>query len=160
MPPVEAPVRIAYDGAEPARRCIDEAARLLGSRRVVVMTAWEPGLARASAMPMSSLGGLSTPAVDLGAAREAEEAMQERAERIAGDGAELARSAGLEAEAVAVGQAVAAPDAIVGKAREIGAAAIVIGSRGLSGLRARMQGSTSSALLKDAPCPVLVVHDD
>ena len=160
LPLVNAPILIAYDGSDPARHCIGEAARLLGSRRVVVITAWEPGLAYATAMPMSDLGGLSTPAVDLGAAREAEEAMQERAERVADEGAELARSAGFEAEAIAVGEAVQVPDAILDKAREIGAAAIVIGSRGLSGLQARMQGSTSSAVLKDAPCPVLVVHQD
>ena len=158
LPLVGAPILIAYDGSDPARHCIDEAARLLA--RVVVITAWEPGLAYATAMPMSDLGGLSTPAVDLGAAREAEEAMQERAERVADEGAELARSAGFEAEAIAVGEAVQVPDAILDKAREIGAAAIVIGSRGLSGLQARMQGSTSSAVLKDAPCPVLVVHQD
>ena len=49
-------------------------------------------------------------------------------------------------------------EAITDQAQEIGAAAIVVGSRGLSGLRARMEGSTSNAVLKHAPCPVLVVH--
>ena len=83
LPLVDAPILIAYDGSDPARHCIDEAARLFGSRRVVVITAWEPGLAYATAMPMSDLGGLSTPADDLGAAREAEEARQERAEGVA-----------------------------------------------------------------------------
>jgi nucleotide-binding universal stress UspA family protein len=38
-------------------------------------------------------------------------------------------------------------------------AAIVVGSRGLSGLRARLEGSTSSAVLRHAACPVVVVHD-
>jgi nucleotide-binding universal stress UspA family protein len=36
----------------------------------------------------------------------------------------------------------------------------VVGSRGLTGLRARLEGSTSNAVLKHAPCPVVVVHDD
>jgi nucleotide-binding universal stress UspA family protein len=40
-----------------------------------------------------------------------------------------------------------------------GVAAIVVGSRGLSGIRARLEGSTSKALLKHAPCPVVVVHE-
>jgi nucleotide-binding universal stress UspA family protein len=55
---------------------------------------------------------------------------------------------------------VRAADAIVELARERGVAAIVIGSRGLTGLRARLEGSTSSAVLKHASCPVLVVHHD
>ena len=42
---------------------------------------------------------------------------------------------------------------------EHGAAAIVVGSRGHSGIRARLEGSTSKALLKHATCPVIVVHD-
>jgi nucleotide-binding universal stress UspA family protein len=48
---------------------------------------------------------------------------------------------------------------IVEVAREHNAAAIVVGSRGLSGLRARFEGSTSRDVTKHAPCPVLVVHD-
>lgn len=154
----EAPVLIAYDGSDSARRCISEAAELFGSRRVVVMTVWEPGLAYAIAMPTSPLGGLSPATVDVGVTREADEELQERAERIARDGADLARAAGLEAEAIAVAEATRVSDAITDQARETGAAAIVIGSRGLSGLRARMEGSTSGTVLKHAPCPVLVVH--
>ena len=39
------------------------------------------------------------------------------------------------------------------------AAAVVVGSRGLSGIRARLEGSTSKTLLKHAKCPVIFVHD-
>ncbi len=156
----EAPVLIAYDGSDSARRCVSEAAELFGSRRVVVVTVWEPGLAYAAAMPMSGLESDAGPVIDVEAAREADDELQARAERIARDGAELARSAGLQAEALAVPEEARVADAIAEQAREIGAAAIVVGSRGLSGLRARMEGSTSSAVLKHAPCPVLVVHHD
>ncbi len=51
-------------------------------------------------------------------------------------------------------------DTIVGLAQKRGVAAIVVGSRGLKGLRARLEGSTSNAVLRHAPCPVVVVHDD
>jgi nucleotide-binding universal stress UspA family protein len=51
-------------------------------------------------------------------------------------------------------------EAIVELARERRVAAIVIGSRGLTGLRARLEGSTSIGVLKRASCPVVVVHDD
>ena len=91
----EAPILIAYDGSDAARRAISKAAELFASRKIVVMTVWEPGLASAMAMPMSSLGGLAPGTVDIEAAREADEQVQGRAERIARDGADLARAAGL-----------------------------------------------------------------
>jgi nucleotide-binding universal stress UspA family protein len=49
---------------------------------------------------------------------------------------------------------------LVNLAHEHQAAAIVVGSRGLSGIRARLEGSTSKGVLKRAPCPVLVVHEE
>ena len=39
------------------------------------------------------------------------------------------------------------------------AAVIVVGSRGLGGIRARLEGSTSKAVLRHATRPVLVVHE-
>ena len=50
--------------------------------------------------------------------------------------------------------------AIVELARKRDVAAIVVGSRGLTGLRARLEGSTSNAVAKHASCPVVLVHDD
>jgi nucleotide-binding universal stress UspA family protein len=60
---------------------------------------------------------------------------------------------------VAVPDEVHVGDALVDLARQRQAGAIVMGSRGLSGLRARLEGSTSKDVLKHAPCPVLVVHE-
>lgn len=52
------------------------------------------------------------------------------------------------------------PDAeIVRLADEIGAGLIVIGSRGLGGVRRALIGSTSASVVRHAPCPVLVVRD-
>jgi nucleotide-binding universal stress UspA family protein len=154
------PVVIGYDGSDPARRAVREAAALFGSRRALVVTVWESNLAYA-APGMSDIGmGLSPTVVDIAAAEKATEAFQARAEHIAQHGAELAKSVGFEAEPLAVPDAGSPADAIVDLARQRHAAAVVIGSRGLGGLRARLEGSTSSGVLKHSPCPVLVVHDD
>jgi nucleotide-binding universal stress UspA family protein len=153
----EQPVVIAYDGSEPARKSVQETAELFGSRPVLVMTVWEQALAYSAAMPAP---GLEPVPVDVGQAQEIEKQMHAHADRVAEEGAELARSAGLEAEPLAVAGQTKASEAIVEVARERQAAAIVIGSRGLSGLRGRLEGSTSRAVIKDAPCPVLVVHED
>ena len=160
MTAADAPVLIAYDGSDAARRAIRETAELFGSRRVLVVTVWEPCLAYdAAALPTA---GLEMPpvAIDVGEAQEVEHELHARARHTAQGGAELARSLGLQAEALAIADEAHVADAIVGLAGKRGVAAIVVGSRGLTGLRARLEGSTSNAVLKRASSPVVVVHDD
>ena len=99
------------------------------------------------------------PSVDPGLAVEIDRALHKRADTVARDGAALARSLGLDAESLAVPDDGTIHDTILRVARERNAAAIVVGSRGRSGLRARLEGSTSKGLLKHARCPVIVVHD-
>jgi nucleotide-binding universal stress UspA family protein len=43
-------------------------------------------------------------------------------------------------------------------AEDIGAGLIVIGSRGLGGLRRALMGSVSDSVVRHAHCPVLVVR--
>jgi nucleotide-binding universal stress UspA family protein len=154
-----APILIAYDGSDAARRAVEEAGRLFQGHEVLVVTVWEPALAFESAMPTAGLEMEPVP-VDVEGALEIEEELRERARGTAKAGAELARTAGLEAKGLAVADEVHVADAITGLAGKRDVAAIVVGSRGLRGLRARLEGSTSQAVVKDAPCPVLVVHDD
>jgi nucleotide-binding universal stress UspA family protein len=159
MTVADAPVLIAYDGSDTARHAVREAAKLLGSREVLVVTIWEPALAYESSMPTAGLEMPPVP-VDVEGARELEEELHERARGTAQEGAELARSVGLQAKGLAVADEVHVADAIIDVARKRAVAAIVVGSRGLKGLRARLEGSTSNAVVKHAPCPVVVVHDD
>jgi len=156
-----APILIAYDGSDSARRAVHDAGKLFGPREALVVTVWEPDLGYE--VGATSVTGLEPagPAFDVAEAQEVNEALRARADRTAHDGAELAKSLGLQAsEAIAVPDEGNVAEAIVSLARERGVAAIVIGSRGLSGLRARLEGSTSNAVLKHAACPVVVVHDD
>jgi nucleotide-binding universal stress UspA family protein len=150
---------IAYDGSDAAKQAIAAAAELFGGRRAYVVTIWEPGLAYA----MSDLGPtgpeLSPTPMDIGSTQELEEELQVHARRTAAEGAELARDAGLDCEALVVADRVSIAEALVDVAQKQSVAAIVVGSRGLSGLRARLEGSTSSAVLRHAACPVVVVHD-
>ena len=149
-----APILIGYDGSDTARRAVHEAAELFGSRRALVVTVWE-----VSAMTADPTGRGPEP-MDSAAAQEVDDASKAHADRVAEDGAALAKSLGLQAEALAVADEGNVADAIVELARTRDVAAIVVGSRGLSGLRARLEGSTSNAVAKHASCPVVLVHED
>jgi nucleotide-binding universal stress UspA family protein len=152
-----AAILVAYDGSDPAQRAVREAAELFRSHPALLVTVWEPALDYE--LPAPDDMAMSAP-VDPAAKQAMNEALKARADRTAQAGAELAKSAGAEAEPLAVLSEGHVADAIVDVARTRRVAAIVIGSRGLRGLRARLAGSTSNAVLKQAPCPVLVVHDD
>lgn len=151
----DGPLIIAFDGSAAARQAVADAAALLGPRRSLVVTVWEAGLAYAAAPPDPTMA----PAVDPAVGIEVDRQLRASAERVASEGSELARSFGLEAEPLAIADQADAARTILNVARDHQAVAIVVGSRGLSGLRARLEGSTSKGVLKRANCPVMVVHD-
>jgi nucleotide-binding universal stress UspA family protein len=155
-----APILIGYDGSDTARRAVREAAELFGSRRALVVTVWELGLAYEASTMTADPTGLGPEPVDPAAAREVDDASRVHADTVANEGVELAKSLGLQSEALAVADEGNVADAIVELARQREVAAIVVGSRGLTGLRARLEGSTSNAVVKHASCPVVLVHDD
>jgi nucleotide-binding universal stress UspA family protein len=151
-------VVIAFDGSPAARRAIEEAARVFRSSHVLVVTIWEEGLAYAT--PPAPLDGMAmAPVVDPGVALEVDRSVHDHANRVSTEGAELAKSLGLDAQPLAVPDERDVARTILTVADKHQAAAIVVGSRGLGRIRARLEGSTSKALLKHAPCPVLVVHE-
>jgi nucleotide-binding universal stress UspA family protein len=154
----DSPIVIAYDGSDPARRAVREAGKLFAQRPALIVTVWEPALE--FEVDALSVDNMNPPVVDPEAVQELDRKLAARAHRIAESGAELATSVGLQADALSAHDEGQVADALVGVARTRGAAAIVVGSRGLRGLRARLEGSTSNAVLRRSPCPVVVVHDD
>jgi len=151
------PILIAFDGSPPARHAVEEAAALFSPRPAVIVTVWEPGLAFAAVSPPTGIDmPISTMSVET--ALQVDEVERENARRVAGEGAALARSRGLEAEPLAVPHQVNVTETLVEIARERDAAAIVVGSRGLTGIKSRLMGSTSQGLVRHASRPVLVVH--
>jgi nucleotide-binding universal stress UspA family protein len=153
----DGPTLIAFDGSSAARQAVAAAAALLKPRAALVLTVWEGALAHAAVAPPPDVA--MSPAVDPSAMLTLDEALHGHAERVSNDGAQLARSLGVDAEPLAMVDVGDIPRTIVEVAREHKASTIVVGSRGLSGLRARLDGSTSKGVVKHAPCPVFVVHD-
>ena len=137
------PALICYDGSIHARRGIEAAAALLRGRRAVVLEV---------APLMGDLGypdvGWYDPAFDEAAVGDA----------LAGAeaGAQIARRAGFEAVA-RIGSAASVWRAVAQLADELDASVIVIGSRGLAGVREAVEGSLSHDVATHAGRPVLVV---
>jgi nucleotide-binding universal stress UspA family protein len=145
------PVLIAYDGSDFAKAAIAEAAsQLAAGRRVIVLTVSEPlggvpffGAAGAPVEP-ETMEGL----VD---------AAEQSAQKIAEEGAGLARDAGFDAEPLVV---IGGPvwNLIVEAADQRGADPIVIGSRGRSGIAHVLLGSVAAAVAQHSKRSVLIVH--
>lgn len=146
------PILICYDGSAGAARAIEVAATLFELRHAVVLDVGSP------MTPEESLAAVS-PVVP-GAAFEQlnAAAARERADQ----GTEIARASGFGAESRGM---VAAPtwEGIADVAEDIDAAVIVIGSRGLTGVRELVEGSLSHQVAEHAGRPVLIVpppHDE
>lgn len=154
-----APVLIAYDGSDLARAAVREAAELFAGRQAVVATVWEPGLAAVFPAPVGALD--ETPLAPDPATIEALDRVQrERALSVVAEGAELASSLGLAAEPRVVPDELDVADTLIDIARERGAAVVVVGSHGISGLRSRLLGGVSRKLLAHCDRPVLVIRGE
>jgi nucleotide-binding universal stress UspA family protein len=156
-----APVLIAYDGSEVSRAAVRHAAALFAGRPAVLATVWEPGLAAvpAGVLPGDTIGAGSLPP-DPATVQEVDHLERDHAATVAADGAELARSFGLVAEPQAVPDEADVVNTLIDIARERGAAVVVVGSHGISGLRNRLLGSVSQKLIERCDRPVLVIRDE
>jgi nucleotide-binding universal stress UspA family protein len=143
----------SYDGSADAQAAIDHAAQLMPGAEVTVLTVWEPfqiALSRTGGMGM----GMGTSYPDSGQIDAATEAA---ASAQAAEGAERATAAGLVAEPRTALREDGIASAILAVADELDADAIVLGTRGLTGLRSMLLGSVSHAVLQHADRSVIVV---
>lgn len=126
----QSPILIAYDGSENARYALARASELLDrGRPAIVLCVWEP----------------------VGATAE------ETAASVAAEGAQLARVAGLDAEARTIRAVSPTWETIVNAADDLDAVAIVLGSQGLRSLRTLILGSVSHQVVHHAHQPVFVI---
>jgi nucleotide-binding universal stress UspA family protein len=140
-------VLIAYDGSPDARAAVEVAGRILAGRPALVITVWEPMLVRTRRFP---LGAITV-------AENTEEA-RVQAERVAEEGAELAAAAGFaEVTSRAVADTESIWRTIIEVADELDVTLVVMGSRGLAGLRSVLLGSVSNHVLHHIHRPILIV---
>jgi nucleotide-binding universal stress UspA family protein len=147
----DGPLILCYDGSQDARTAIRRAGALFMGRRALVVTVWQPPAVAGSvgfsgeAAGMFNLVGFNRAAAEAGG-------------RLANEGARIAQEAGLLAEPVAVEAAGPVWKTIVEIADRDNAATIVMGSRGLTGLRAMLLGSVSNGVVHHTDRPTLIVR--
>jgi nucleotide-binding universal stress UspA family protein len=151
-------ILIAYDGSEPSRAAVREAAHLFRHRSMLILTVWEPGLAALSLAPAQFPG--EGPIVPPELVEEVDLKMMDHASAVAHEGAELARSLGLAAEPMVIPDEVNVPEVIAKVAHDRDVQAVITGTRGLAGIRSRILGSTSRGVIEHCRKPVVVVHAD
>jgi nucleotide-binding universal stress UspA family protein len=142
---------LCYDGSENAGHAIKRAGELLRARVAVVLTVWQPVATMGSFAWAGAMGGVAD-------FTELDRAAVEINNRIAQQGVGIARDAGFQAEPLAVQSAGATWRTILGVAQDQGAAVIVMGSRGLTGVRSALMGSVSSAVVHHTDLPTLIIH--
>jgi nucleotide-binding universal stress UspA family protein len=143
-------VVMGYDGSTGSQEAIARAPEVLGAHTALVVSVFpdltDVVIAAGSGAPL----GRVNPELD--------EAVREHAEELARQGAELARSKGLHAEAMAVEAAQGrVADTILRVARERDAVGIVVGSRGHGKVASALLGSVSAHLIHEADRPLVVV---
>ncbi len=151
-------ILLATDGSEEAALAAKTAADIAqktGSELHVVharlLLPWGAGYSDAEAP--------TTGAVDEEEARErVMRWLDDQVERIEAEGGNVAQAylrLGRPDEGI-----ITVAEEIVSLAEEIGAGLIVVGSRGLGGIRRALMGSVSDSVVRHAHCPVLVVRKD
>lgn len=146
---------IAYDGSPRARHALIRAAELLRPGTVELITAWEP-ITRQTARALGRTGMPQT-TVEIDPRGEGADAAQSHALSVLEEGTELAHELGLKSRAHLVETSGTTSQAIVDAAKELKVDVIVVGTRGLSGLRSWFNSSTAEQILQNAGLPVFIV---
>ena len=145
-------VLVCYDGSPTAKHAISVAHTALGHKPATVLHVWQPPTEFIEPDWFAGVGTYAGPPI-----AELEGLALRRAETIAYEGRELARSAGFAADARAELSHGRVWRTIVDVAHDVDAELIVVGARGLSTVRSVLLGSVSNAVVHHSSIPVLVV---
>lgn len=145
------PLMLCYDGSQHAKHAVAYAAGMFPGGHALVVTAWQPTVELGSLAWSGALERMDT-------FGEMDRAVAENAGRLAADGAELARRAGLVAEPLVVEAVGPVWKTLVDVADRRDAVMIIMGSRGRATLASILLGSVSNAVVHHAGQPTLVVH--
>ncbi len=146
-------ILVCYEGSADAQAALDRAGRLMAGAEAMVLVVWETiveTMTRHGALGMGMIGYSG----DDGAA---DEAIKQAAVDTAADGVQRAVAAGLVAQPRIVNRNDDIAAVILAEAADLDADVIVLGTRGLGGVKSLMLGSVSHAVLHHADRAILVI---
>jgi nucleotide-binding universal stress UspA family protein len=147
---------IAYDGSSDARAAIRSAGELMPGESATILTVWEPFINVINAIPHATPSAYYAWPDD--AQNSQLDALAEKGARArAEEGVKLARAVGLNSQPRTKARATTINEAILAEADAVRAHAIVLGTRGLTGLKSLMLGSVSHAVTAHSHLPVMIV---
>ena len=153
------PVVVSFDGSAPSETALRVAVDELPGRRLVVVSVWEPSFTTAMLTP-TDMSGVAYGLPDPNEVMTVDRLQREHAAAVAEAGVALAQRLGATAEAMpARDDDNNVARTVIAAAERCDAAMIVVGSRGLGAVKARLLGSTTRRLVHDSRRPVLVVRD-
>ncbi len=147
-------ILVCYDGSADAQAAIDRAGMLMRGSDATVLVIWETIL---ETMTRNGSLGVGFGMVGAYGDDEADAGIEKAAIDAAADGAKRASAAGLVAQPRIARRNGDIAAVILGVAADEDAEVIVLGTRGLGGLKSLMLGSVSHAVLHHADRAVLVV---
>jgi nucleotide-binding universal stress UspA family protein len=143
------PVLFCFDGSEDAKHAIREAGSFMVLRDALVLTVWQD----AEAIPSLAWAAATLPDLE-----DVFAAARDGAARVAEEGAGIARAVGFAAGALvdeAKGPIWVAVQRVID---EHDVSVVVVGSRGLSGVKSLLLGSVSTGIVHHVTRPVVVVR--
>jgi nucleotide-binding universal stress UspA family protein len=146
--PADGPLLLCFDGSARSARAIVRAGALFAGREALVVTVWQP----------TSLGSIAwSGAIDsMLEFFKFDRAGADAGRRVADEGVRIAKEAGLQATPLAVQADGPVWHTILELADRRDAATIVMGSRGLTGLRSTLLGSVSNAVVHHTDRPTMI----
>jgi nucleotide-binding universal stress UspA family protein len=144
------PILLCYDGSDDSAAAIEAVGPHFAGREAVVACFWQPFAQVAKRFAVSLLEVVQDPP-DINA-REGD-----LAQRLAEQGAAVARAAGIPAQGRAIEVSKPIDEAIITYAEEIDAPMIVLGSRGRSGIGSMLLGDVAHDVVQRSTRMVLVV---
>lgn len=147
-------ILVCYDGSPDAQAAVDRAAQLMPGSEATVLVLWETVL---EAMSRNGSLGMGLGLIGSYGDDGADDAIKQAAVETAAAGAQRANDAGLVASPRVESRHGDIAGTILRMAADVDADLVVLGTRGLGGVKSLMLGSTSHAVLHHADRPVLVV---
>jgi nucleotide-binding universal stress UspA family protein len=144
-------ILIAYDGSEDAKAAIQHAGKLMPGFEATVLTIWEPFKTMLDRTPETL-----RPLAQVRDADEIDRKEEGEAQESSKQGVAIAEGAGLKATPLTTPLVGSTADTIIAQADALDVDAIVVGSRGLTGM-ALLLGSVSLAVVQKANRAVVIV---